>query len=327
MRLDRRDFLYGAAAAAMAGALGPRAMAAAQEPPRPDQLPRGMIIDTHQHLWDLEVVRLGWVKSSALLNRSFVTRDYLEATRGLAIKAVYMEVAADENQLAAEADYVLGLCRQADNPTRAAVLGGRPGTPSFAPYIRRYARHPEVKGVRWILPADSIEKGFHRSRPFLRDIRLLGELGLRFDLCLPPQLLAEAVRIVDDCPGMPFVLDHCGNADPNWFHSPQQTAAIRQWQRDIAELGKRERVVCKISGIVSRVRPGWKPDDLAPIVNHCLESFGPERVIFAGDWPVCTAGASLLEWVAALNAIVGQRPLEQQRKLWHDNAVRLYRLS
>jgi predicted TIM-barrel fold metal-dependent hydrolase len=327
MNMHRREFLRQAAATTLAaGAIGSRATAASpSDPPAAGELPRGPIVDTHQHLWDLDVVHLRWVKSSEQLNRSFVTEDYLEATRGLEIaQAIYMEVAAEESELDAEADYVLGLCRQADKPTKAVVIGGRPGTAAFAPYIRRHAQSPQVKGVRWILPADAIQKGFPRSKPFLDDLGLLGELGLRFDLCMPPQSLAEGVKIVDRCPGTRFVLDHCGNADPNWFRSPEQKDAIEQWRRDVAELGRRDRVVCKISGIVSRVPSDWTPDDLAPIVEHCLESFGPDRVVFASDWPVCTRGASLLQWAAALHAIVGQRPADQQRKLWHDNAVRFY---
>jgi L-fuconolactonase len=66
---------------------------------------------------------------------------------------------------------------------------------------------------------------------------------------------------------------------------------------------------------------------LAPIVNHCLDEFGPQRVIFGGDWPVCLMGAKLAEWVAALRTIIAERPADEQRKLLHDNAVALYRLK
>ena len=71
----------------------------------------------------------------------------------------------------------------------------------------------------------------------------------------------------------------------------------------------------------------WKPDDLAPIVNHVLKVFGPDRVMFGGDWPVCTRAASLRQWVEALRAIVKDRPRGEQQKLFHDNAMRVYRLS
>ncbi len=69
------------------------------------------------------------------------------------------------------------------------------------------------------------------------------------------------------------------------------------------------------------------PDDLAPIVNHCLDTFGPERAMFADDWPFCTKGASLRQWVDALKTIVGRRDPADQRRLFHDNAVRFYELT
>jgi L-fuconolactonase len=92
-------------------------------------------------------------------------------------------------------------------------------------------------------------------------------------------------------------------------------------------LGERKHVVCKISGIVAQVpQPDWSAEDLAPIVNHCLDAFGPDRVIFGSDWPVCRLGAELADWVRALQAIVHDRPRDQQRKLFHDNAQALFRV-
>jgi predicted TIM-barrel fold metal-dependent hydrolase len=70
----------------------------------------------------------------------------------------------------------------------------------------------------------------------------------------------------------------------------------------------------------------WQPEDLAPIVNHCLDQFGPDRVMFASDWPVCTLGAPLAQWVDALKQIVASRPRDEQKKLFHDNAQKFYGL-
>ena len=95
----------------------------------------------------------------------------------------------------------------------------------------------------------------------------------------------------------------------------------------MAALGEREHVVCKISGIIARAPEGWSADSLAPTVNHCLDSFGPDRVVFGGDWPVCTLGAPLSKWIASLRRIIKDRPESLQRKLLHDNAERIYRLN
>src|SRR6185503_8931004 len=99
------------------------------------------------------------------------------------------------------------------------------------------------------------------------------------------------------------------------------------WRRDMERLAAQKNVICKISGIVARVPKQWSADDLAPIVNHCLDTFGPSRVIFGSDWPVCLNGAPLRDWVAALKQIIASRPGSEQRQLLRDNAVRFYKLA
>ena len=190
-----------------------------------------------------------------------------------------------------------------------------------------------IKGIRQVLHPDSAPRGFCLENKFVENIRYLGEVGLRFDLCLRAGELADAVALADACPSTRFVVDHCGNADPsviNGSHEGDTREAGHnrdQWMRDMAALGERENVVCKISGIVARARPQWSAADLAPTVNHCLDSFGPERVTFGGDWPVCTLAASFREWVEALRSIVAQRPATEQEQLWHQNAVQFYDLG
>jgi predicted TIM-barrel fold metal-dependent hydrolase len=92
-------------------------------------------------------------------------------------------------------------------------------------------------------------------------------------------------------------------------------------------LANRPNVICKISGIIARVTPGWSAATLAPTVNHCLDVFGPDRVVFGGDWPVCTLGASYREWATALREIIAERSERDQRKLLHDNAEQFYQLA
>lgn len=337
MPLDRREFLR--QAALFTGSVGAlrfaSAQAAGEDPAAVAPLP---IVDTHQHLWDLSKLRLSWLKGSPQLNRSHVMKDYLEASAGLNIvKAVYMEVAVDPDCLVDEAEYVLDLCRRGGTPTVAAVIGGLPGDDSFRTYLMRYKDNPYIKGVRKIPRTSKAGEELFGGTRFVEDIRLLGELGMSFDLCGAPSRLLDAARLVDACPDTRFILDHCGNADPKWFEAPgkdepaevlaARRQAAEQWRRDIASLAERKRVVCKISGIVSRARPDrWTPADLAPVINHCLDVFGPDRVMFAGDWPVCTRVASLPQWVGALQEVVKARSQQEQRKLFHDNAVRFYGL-
>lgn len=330
---SRRDFLRRSAvfsAAAIAATSSTTTSAGDANDADPADLP---IIDTHQHLWDLDLFRLPWVRGNPKLNRSFLTADYLQATRGLhVVKAVYMEVAVDPQQQREEAEYILELCRSDDHPTVAAVISGRPAVEGFEDYFRPYADSPHIKGVRQILHAGT-PAGFCLQPEFVRSMRRLGDLRMCFDLCMRPSELLDGARLADLCPETRFVLDHCGNADVQWYRgeTAKQESTIRQreqWRRDLAEIAKRKNVTCKISGIIARVTPDdWQAEDLAPIVDHCLDQFGPDRVMFASDWPVCTLGASLAQWVAALKQIMADRPIEQQRKLFHDNAEEFYELG
>jgi L-fuconolactonase len=164
------------------------------------------------------------------------------------------------------------------------------------------------------------------------NIRLLGDMGFSFDLGIPPKWLPMGTRLVDECPGTPFVLNHCGTADPVAFfpkgRQPREPEHDRdQWIRDMASIARRPNVICKISGIVAHV-PGYPltAADLAPIIDHCLDQFGPDRVVFAGDWPVVLRNMSLAKWIQTLKEVVATRPLEEQRKLFHDNAEIFYGL-
>lgn len=280
------------------------------------------IIDTHQHLWDLSRFRLPWLAGAPKLNRSFLPEDYREATAGLGVvRTVYMEVDVDPAQHVQEAEYVLELCGRADNPMVAAVIGGRPASPRFRDYITRFRDSRAIKGVRQVLHGESTPPGYCLSPEFVAGIRLLGEMGMSFDLCLRPAELVDGARLVDLCPDTRFILDHCGNANV-------QAADRSQWERDIADLAQRPNLICKVSGIVASARADdWRPEDLEPIVRHVLREFGADRVVFGGDWPVCTLAATFREWIEALRWIVRDLSEPEQRQLFHDNAARFYGLD
>ena len=338
MNLSRREFVRQSAGVAVGVAtLGAADGFSGQParkpaPARKDLLP---VVDAHQHLWDLSKFELPWLKPGGPLHRSFLTKDYLRAVEGLnVVKSVYMEVAVDPRQQAAEAEHVIQLCQRSDNPTCAAVIGGRLDSDQFRQYITRFKDSRYVKGVRHSLsePRRCLEK------TFLAGIRLLGKLGMSFDICFPPTGLLAGAKLAGLCPDTRFILDHCGNADPKAFSPPAKTKDGHragtpghqpdQWRRDLDQLAKRRNVVCKISGIVARApKEGWTADDLAPIVNHCLDAFGPDRVIFGGDWPVCTRVASFRQWVTALREVIASRSQADQRKLLSENAVRFYGLT
>jgi predicted TIM-barrel fold metal-dependent hydrolase len=316
---DRRDFLR-RLAIATTGLTYSSTLAelSAMENDRP-MIP---IVDTHQHLWDLKNFRLSWLKPDTVLNRSFLPSDYREATEGLnVVKAIYMEVDLDPAQQAAEAEYVIDLCKRGESPTVAGVISGRPASDGFKSYITPFKGNRYIKGVRQVLHVTDTPPGYCLSDNFVRGIRLLGELGLSYDLCLRAGELTDGAKLIELCPDTRFILDHCGNPDV-------QAKDSAQWKRGMEAIAKHKRVVCKVSGIVVSAKPNqWTADDLAPFVNFTLETFGPDRVMFGGDWPVCTQTATYKQWVTALQTIVASRSEPDRRKLFHDNAVRFYGLG
>lgn len=323
MKFNRRSWLKQTAAlgtAVVATSLARQAWAA--DPP--------LIIDTHQHLWDLKQLKLSWLDEAPdILRQNYRPEEYAQATQGYNIKAVYMEVDVVPQHHDKEADYVLGLARSGESVTVAAVIGGRPNDPKFAEYLDRHLAGGHLKGVRQVLHNEKTPPGFCLQDDFVRGIRELGKRGLSFDLCMRPTELLDAARLVDLCPDTRFVVDHCGNADPKAFrrgvanpsHYPDA------WRRSMEALADRPQTICKISGIVASAPENWTAEDLAPIVNHCLDSFGPDRVVFGGDWPVCLLGAKLGQWIEALKTIVAERSAEDQQKLWSGNAQRFYKLT
>jgi predicted TIM-barrel fold metal-dependent hydrolase len=313
-RIDRRSILK---AAVLASAVSWNRKQADAE-----TLDHPPIIDTHQHLWDRSRFHLAWISPGTVLDRDFLPKDYAEATASLGVAgAVYMEVDVDAEQQTDEARYVSGLAASGKSITKAAVISGRPASAKFPAYLDQFVDDKSIKGVRQVLHASTTPAGYCLTGDFVRGIQELGMRGLSFDLCMRSPELKDGVKLVEKCPGTSFVLDHCGN--PNVGEMP-----AKQWMDDIQALASQPNIVAKISGIIAGIDK-TKPvkDQLAPFVDHVWNSFGPDRVVFGGDWPVCLLGGSYATWVETLREIAAVRSAADQRKLFHDNAVRTYRLS
>jgi predicted TIM-barrel fold metal-dependent hydrolase len=288
----------------------------------------GEVIDTHQHLWNLKELRLPWVndlrgKPREILGRDYLVSDYAEATRGLRVtRAVYMEVDVAEADQVKEAEFVTGVCAGGKTPMVAAVISGRPASDGFKDYLDRFKGNKFVKGLRQVLHTPATPPKFCLEEPFVRGVRLLGERGLSFDLCLRNDQLDDGAALIDRCPETRFILDHCGNP-----HNGQ--ADLAGWRRGLAKVAnaKNRNVLCKVSGLYANVTAAeWPAEKLAPLVREVIDRFGWDRVLFAGDWPVVNLGASFKVWLEAVKQIVRADRPEDQKQLFHDNAVKFYRL-
>ena len=278
------------------------------------------IIDTHQHLWDLDLFRYAWLGNLPALNRSFRMDDYRAAASGLHIaKSVHLEADVDEAFMQAETHHILQLADQPDNVLEGVVACARPENKDFHSYLDKIVGHAKLKGIRRILHTQPDELG--QGETFIRNVGTLAERGLSFDICVLQRQLPIAIRLVSRCPAVQFVLDHCGVP----LVKEQQ---FEPWRAHIREIAQFSNVVCKISGIVAYADPqNWTADHLRPYVEHVLECFGWGRVMFGSDWPVCTLSATYRQWVEVLLSITRSSGEANQQKLFHDNAERVYRLA
>lgn len=277
------------------------------------------IVDAHQHLWDPKLFRYSWLDSLPSLNRTFLMPDYLEATKGLdVVKCVYLEADVDEPFMVDETCYLLALADQPDNPLAGVVACGRPEISGFGSYLEQICGHRKLKGLRRVLHTQPDELG--QSQMFMENIRSLESYGLSYDLCVLANQLPIASKLVSQCPGVTFILDHCGVPEV-------REHILDPWRSHIAEVAKFPNVHCKVSGLVAYADPmKWKEDDLRPYVEHVISCFGWDRVLFGSDWPVCTLSATYKQWVEVLESITQSAGEANQRKLFHDNAIRVYRL-
>jgi len=278
------------------------------------------IVDTHQHLWDKELFHYAWLEPLQKLDRSFRLSDYRDATSGLEIdKTVFVECDVDESQMMDEALHVLRVADDFGSRIAGIVASGRPEHDGFKAHLDALAAHPKVKGLRRILHTSPNEVGL--GERFIENVSCLKEYGLSFDICVLARQLTVAINLVSKCPDVAFILDHCGVPDV-------KGQSLHPWRDRILELSKFPNVTCKISGLVAYADPAnWKAEDLRPFVEHVIESFGWDRVMFGSDWPVCNLTAGYTKWVETLLTLTHSAGEVNQRKLFQENAIRAYGLA
>lgn len=278
-----------------------------------------MIIDTHLHVIDQSVLRYPWLSQVAALNRDFSYRDYEREARRVGIgMALHMEVDVDPAQIEQETEQVGMLAAQPDSLIVGAIASCRPEEPDFAAYLERQRQNPLVKGFRRVLHVvpDEVSEG----TLFRENLKRLSGTGLTFDLVVQPHQIPKAIALADLAPDVQFILDHCGVPDI-------KGGSEHPWREHVAEIARRPNVTAKISGVVAYAdAENWTVEALRPYVEHVMEAFGWDRLVWGSDWPVCTLGGSLSTWVAATHALLEGASVEERTKLLSGNARRIWRL-
>jgi len=283
-------------------------------------MPSFPIVDTHVHIWDIKRLRYPWLTSVPKLNKDHLVADYHRARGTVEVsKMVFVQCECDPSQSQEEVEWVTEVARL--EPRMRGIVAWAPLEKGNAaePELARLARNQLVKGVRRIIQFEpDIE--FCLRPDFVRGVQSLHAHGLSFDLCINHLQLANTIQLVRQCPDVSFVLDHIGK--PNI-----KAGLLDPWRAEIRELSKMENVHCKLSGLATEAdHAEWKASDLRPYINHVVDCFGFNRVMFGGDWPVSTQATDYPRWVATLDeALRGCSP-EELRKVYVRNAESFYRI-
>lgn len=282
-------------------------------------MPDFPIVDAHLHLWNPTRFRMPWLDGNEVLDKPYLLDDYHRHTAGIEIEAmVYLQVEVAPAYGLTEASWVV---EQAGIDSRIkAIVAWAPceyGEQSRLYLERLVAISPLVKGVRRLIQGE--ELGFARDQRFIRGVQLLPEYGLSFDICIKHPQLPETIDLVRQCPNVSFILDHIGK--------PDIAAGLQDpWRAQIKELAGLPNVICKLSGMVTEADMArWTADDLRPYVEHVIAAFGEDRIVFGGDWPVAFQASPYPRWVETLDRLTSGLSAAAKRKLWRENARRLYR--
>ncbi|MGH9628791.1 MAG: amidohydrolase family protein [Bryobacteraceae bacterium] len=276
-----------------------------------------MRIDAHQHFWDRDRFFYAWMPPEpSPLRRNFLPEDLkpiLERNRFDASIAVQAAAQIEE------AEWLLDLAD--DHTFVAGVVGWVDLTsPQVGKDLDRLQRRDKFKGVRHLVHDEADEKWL------LRDdvIAGLGEVarrGLPYDLLLRPNHLPYILEVAERVPELRMVIDHIAK--------PLISKRVMDgWAEGMERAAQIPEMHVKLSGMITEADwKGWKPKDLVPYVEHVMRLFGPERLLFGSDWPVCLLAGSWKEVLAAFTQAVGPLPAETREKILGANARKFYGIA
>lgn len=276
-----------------------------------------MKVDAHQHFWHYTAEEYGWIgPGMELLQRNHLPADLAPILESAHIGGT---VTVQARQTLAETEWLLELAGQ------YSFIKGVVGwidlcSPELPAQLARFCAHPRFRGVRHVLQ-DEPDDQFMLRPAFQQGLATLADFGLTYDLLIFPRHLPVACQVVERFSDQPFVLDHI--AKP--FIKDR---VLEPWATDIRRLAAFPNVCCKVSGIVTEADwRRWQALDFRPYLDIVFDAFGPGRIMFGSDWPVCTVAGSYLEVGGILCDYAQALSTEEQADVWGCTAVRFYKLE
>jgi L-fuconolactonase len=274
-----------------------------------------VVIDSHHHLWRFDQARLPWIAGSMPALR----QDYLPADLEAAIAGTGVErtILVHAQQNVEETAWMLEVARA--HPRIAGVVGWAPlAAPGIEATLERLAGDTALRGLRHIVH-DEPDDRFLLRDDFNRGVTRLRPHRLVYDVLIFAAHLPHAIAFVDRHPDQPFVVDHI--AKPVIRAAAFDTA----WAAGLRELARRPHVTCKLSGVVTEVRdPTWSASLIQPYLEVALEAFGPSRLMFGTDWPVCRLKCEYADWVTAIRGYIAPLSAAEQAAIMGGTAARVY---
>lgn len=279
------------------------------------------IIDAHHHVWDLSVRSQPWITGETLapLARSFPVDDLAPEARaaGVAGTVVVQTVCVPEETpellaLADGTDLVAGVVGWADltAPDAADAIAALREQPGGDRLVGIRHQVQEEADPHWLLRPD-----------VRRGLLAVADAGLAYDLVVKPHQLPAATMAAATLTGLTFVLDHLGKP-------PIATGALEPWATYVRRLAALPNTVCKLSGMVTEADPaGWRTEDLRPYADTVLDAYGPQRLLFGSDWPVCTLQAGYAEVVRIADRLTDGLTSGEKDAVFRHNAIRVYGLQ
>ncbi len=284
-------------------------------------MPAFPIIDTHVHLWDPARIPLRWGDEAPSINTPHLIAEYDAARAEVEVDAVvFLECDVEAGRHIDEAAMVTEIA--AAEPRVQAIVAHAPleKGEAVAEDLDALSRFPLLRGIRRLLQ-DEPDIQAVLDDAFIAGLNLLPRNNLHFEICIYHHQLGAVVDLVRRLPNVTFMLDHI--AKP-----PIKAGGLEPWRTRIAELAAVPNVMCKMSGLITEAdHEAWRPEQLRPYIDHIVDTFGFDRLVFGSDWPVLTLAGGLPQWVAILDEALAGASDEELRYFWVENARAFYRLG
>jgi L-fuconolactonase len=273
-------------------------------------------IDAHHHFWRFDPVRDAWIDQSM----KAIQLDFMPADIEPLLKAHDLDgtVVVQVDQSQSENDF------QLDIADKHEFVKGVVGWVDFRAHdiqeqLNRLSQFKKLKGFRHILQGEK-QRDYMLQPDFMRGIGALHAFGYTYDILIFPDQLQFTRQFINSFPYQPFVINHL--AKP--YIRDQK---IEQWKIDINSIAQFENVFCKVSGMVTEADwKQWRHEDFRPYLDVILEAFGPERLMFGSDWPVCLLAASYGDVISIVKEYFFSLSTAEQEAFWGGNARRFYKL-